>query len=70
MVNIFPFIGAAIFQVLIGMLLSGSAGGLKAYSAEGFRYMFLICLVGSVISLGAAFFLRETLSPIPDSSPV
>jgi len=67
MVNIFPFIGAAIFQVVIGMVLSGSAGGMKAYAVEGFRYMFLICLTGSVVSLGAAFFLKETLSPTPES---
>ncbi len=68
MVNIFPFIGAAIFQVLIGAVLSGSAGGMEAYSVAGFRYMFLICLAGSVLSLAAAFFLKETLSTAPKSS--
>jgi len=61
-VNLFPFIGAAIFQVLIGAVLTSGSAGQAGYTPAGFRYMFLICLAGSVISLAAAFFSKETLN--------
>ncbi len=61
MVNIFPFIGAAVFQVLMGAVLSAGSHGEMIYAVSGFRYMFLICLAGALVSLVAAFFLRETL---------
>jgi len=61
MVNIFPFIGAAVFQVLMGAVLSGGSRGQMLYSVAGFRSMFLICLAGAVVSLVVAFFLQETL---------
>ncbi len=61
MVNIFPFIGAAVFQVLMGAVLSGGNHGQIIYSVTGFRHMFLICLAGAVVSLVVAFFVRETL---------
>ncbi len=59
-VNMFPFIGAALFQIATGSLLAGD-GTSAAYSVAGFQNMFLMFLVGAVISLGAAFLLRETL---------
>ena len=58
-VNMFPFFGGALFQVGIGVLVAGR--GPAAYSAAGFRGMFLAFLVGSIISLGAALLMRETL---------
>jgi sugar phosphate permease len=61
MVNIFPFIGAAVFQVLIGAVLSGGSHGQMVYSVAGFRQMFQICLAGALVSLVVAFFVRETL---------
>jgi len=61
LVNIFPFLGAAVFQVLMGAVLSGGNPGEMHYSVAGFRYMFLICLAGALVSLLASFFLRETL---------
>jgi len=60
-VNLFPFIGAAIFQVLIGTVLTSASGTRAAYTLAGFRYMFVICLAGSAISLVAAVFSQETL---------
>lgn len=62
MVNIFPFIGAAVFQVLIGAVLSGGSQGQMVYSVAGFRQMFQICLAGALVSLVVAFFVRETLA--------
>ena len=61
MVNLFPFLGGALFQVVIGAVVS--RGGLDGtrYSLAGYQDMFLICLVGAVISLVTAVFLKETL---------
>ncbi len=61
LVNIFPFIGAAVFQIIMGAMVSSGGGGQTAYTVEGFRRLFLICVVGTAVSLGASSFLRETL---------
>ena len=61
MVNLFPFVGATFFQILIGSVLSAQGDGQTPYAAIGYRYMFLICLAGAVISLAAAVVMRETL---------
>ena len=62
MVNLFPFIGAAVFQVLIGAVLTAGSHGQVEYSIESFRYMFIICTIDAALSLAIAFFLKETLS--------
>ncbi|RLF56329.1 MAG: hypothetical protein DRN37_08295 [Thermoplasmata archaeon] len=64
LVNIFPFIGAAVFQVLIGAVLSVGNPEEMNYTVTGFRRMFLICLAGAIVSLAASFFLRETLNKV------
>jgi MFS family permease len=61
-INLFPFAGAAVFQVLIGAVLTARSPGQGQYTAAGFRYMFLICLAGAVLSLAAALTMKETLS--------
>ena len=60
-INLFPFAGAALFQILIGAVLTARSLGQAQYTAVGFRYMFLICLAGSIVSLVAAFMMKETL---------
>jgi len=60
-VNLFPFAGATLFQILIGAVLTAQSHGLTPYATIGYRYMFLICLAGGALSLAAAFFLKETL---------
>jgi MFS family permease len=62
MVNLFPFFGGAILQVVVGAVLS--AGGLEdgGYSLAGYRNMFLIYLLGAAISLIASILLQETLT--------
>ena len=60
-INLFPFAGAAFFQVLIGAVLTAQSRGQGQYATVGFRYMFLICLAGAVISLAASFIMKETL---------
>jgi sugar phosphate permease len=61
LVNIFPFLGGALFQVAAGAVVGRGAGTVGVYSVSGFRNMFLLFLVGSLVSLTAAFLLRETL---------
>ncbi len=60
-VNLFPFIGAAIYQVIIGAVLTAGSHAQGQYAAVSFRYMFLICLVGALLSLAASLFMEETL---------
>lgn len=61
-INLFPFAGAAVFQVLIGAVLTARSLGQGQYTTAGFRHMFLICLTGAVMSLVAALAMKETLS--------
>ena len=60
-INLFPFAGGAIFQVLIGAVLTAQSLDQGQYTTAGFRHMFLICLAGAVLSLVAAFLIKETL---------
>jgi sugar phosphate permease len=60
-VNLFPFMGGAIFQVIIGAVLTAGGQAQGKYPLTGFRYMFLICLAAASISLIASFFMKETL---------
>lgn len=61
MVNLFPFLGGALFQVVGGAVLtiSGKDGG--GYSLAGYQDMFVTYVVGSLISLVAAVLLKENL---------
>ena len=61
-VNLFPFMGGAIFQVVIGAVLTAESHTHGRYALIGFRYMFLICLAAALVSLAAAFCIKETLS--------
>ena len=61
-VNLFPFMGGAIFQVIIGAVLTAGGQTPGKYSLTGFRYMFLICLAAALLSLTASFFMKETLN--------
>jgi len=60
-VNLFPFAGATFFQILIGVVLTAQSDGQIPYAAAGYRYMFLICLAGAILSLAAAVVMKETL---------
>ncbi len=69
-VNLFPFIGAAVFQVLIGAVLTAGSQGQTGYRTESFQYMFLICLAGAVLSLLATLFIKETLDVTEKSGKI
>ena len=60
-VNLFPFAGAAFFQILIGAILAPGGENPSVYSVQAFRYMFLVCLAGAIVSLVAAILLKETI---------
>ena len=60
-VNLFPFAGAAFFQILIGAVLTGHVQGQEHYAIIGYQTMFLICLAGAVLSLAAALLMQETM---------
>lgn len=60
-VNLFPFAGAAFFQILIGAVLSAGGKAQSGYTVEAFRHMFLICLAGAMVSLIAALLMKETI---------
>jgi sugar phosphate permease len=59
--NFFPFLGGAVFQVLIGAIVSRDEGTETGYSLAGYQHMFLFCAATSFVSLIAACFLTETL---------
>jgi sugar phosphate permease len=60
-VNLFPFLGGAIFQPIVGRLLDAypkAAAG--AYSLDGYRAMLLLLLGMSIIVVASTFFMKET----------
>jgi len=60
-VNLFPFLGGAVFMPLLGKVLdSYPKDGSIEYSVHGYRMVLLILLIASVISLTCTFFMKET----------
>jgi sugar phosphate permease len=62
-VNLFPFLGGAVFMPLLGRVLDmypKSAGG--GYSLEAYSNLLLVLLGASVVSLLCTFFMKETFS--------
>lgn len=64
MVNLFPFLGGAVFMPLLGWVLDAypksAAGG---YSLEAYSMLLLILLGAAVISLVCTFLMKETFNP-------
>ncbi|MCU0598341.1 MAG: MFS transporter [Desulfobacterales bacterium] len=60
-VNLFPFLGGAVFMPLLGRILDAfpriSDGG---YPLEGYQTMFLVLLLSSIACLICAFLMKET----------
>ncbi|MFN3384048.1 MAG: MFS transporter [Archaeoglobaceae archaeon] len=58
-INVFPFVGAGIFQTIMGYLMD-SVGKLgEKYPVEAYKLSFEFCLVASVVSLILLFFVKE-----------
>ena len=60
-VNILPFTGGALSQLLIGLVLDYS-GRLTTYPAQAYRIAFVGFLAAAILALISALFLRETFS--------
>ena len=64
MVNLFPFLGGAVFMPLLGRVLDAypktAAGG---YSLAAYKMLLLILLGASVVSLICTFLIKETFNP-------
>ena len=62
-VNLFPFLGGAVFMPVLGQVLDAypltAAGG---YSLAGYRTLLMFLLAASVVALICTFFMRETFS--------
>jgi sugar phosphate permease len=62
LVNFFPFLGGAIFQVILGAVLDSqgltTTGG---FSLQGFRYSFLVLFLCGSAALISSLFLKETM---------
>jgi sugar phosphate permease len=61
LVNLFPFLGGAGLQVLVGYILEGQAKVGQAYPAAAYRQAFSVFLVASAISFVFALLVKETL---------
>ena len=64
-VNLFPFLGGAVFQPVLGWILDSypkTASG--AYSLEGYKAILLVLFGASVVALISTFFMKETF-PLP-----
>lgn len=60
-VNLFPFLGGAVFMPFLGKILDRyprDASG--AYAIEGYSAMLLVLLVSALIALGCAMMIKET----------
>jgi sugar phosphate permease len=62
LVNFFPFLGGAVFQVVLGTVLDSQ--GLAAsggFAIAGFKHSFLVLLGCALAALISSFFLKETM---------
>jgi MFS family permease len=60
--NFFAMLGAACWQVLMGIVVTlGEKHVANIYPVSGYRRIFLLCVIASVVSVGSALCLRETL---------
>jgi sugar phosphate permease len=61
LLNLFPFLGGALFQPLLGHLLERGGRIGDAFTVAGYRHAFLALFFCAVIAFVASLFLKETL---------
>jgi sugar phosphate permease len=64
LVNFFPFLGGALFQIILGAVLDSQ--GLTAtggFSLQGFRYALLLLFICGIAALASSLFIKETMAP-------
>ncbi|MFO7715426.1 MFS transporter [Desulfosarcina sp.] len=67
-VNLFPFLGGAVYMPLMGKILDlypREASG--AYALEGYTTMMLVLLISAVLALGCTLVMKETFKRQPAS---
>jgi len=65
-VNLFAFLGGAIFQPVLGWILDSYPGAaLGEFSLAGYRLMLLALLIGAAICLISTFMMKETFPALP-----
>ena len=63
LVNLFPFLGGAVFQPLLGYILElGGKTDAGAFTLLGYRNAFFALFLCSIVSLAASLFVKETLA--------
>jgi sugar phosphate permease len=63
MVNLFPFLGGAIYMPLLGWILDTHAGmKTGAYAVEGYSTMLMFLLASAGAALVCALFMKETIA--------
>jgi sugar phosphate permease len=65
MVNVFPFLGGAVYMPLLGWILdSHAATGSGAHTAAGYSAMLMFLLISAGGALVCACFMKETMPPL------
>jgi sugar phosphate permease len=60
-VNLFPFLGGAVYMPMLGKILDAyprDASG--AYALEGYTAMLLVLFISAVVALGCILMMKET----------
>ncbi len=66
-VNLFPFLGGAVSQPVLGRVLDAyPKTAMGAYSLEGYKAMLLVLLGAAVAALVCTFFMKETFPRFPE----
>ena len=61
LVNLFPFLGGAVLQVIVGLVLESKGQVNGAFPVEAYQMGFMVFLAAAVIAFIATFFIKETL---------
>ncbi len=61
LVNLFPFMGGALLQVIVGLVLESQGQVEGAFTAQAYQKGFLVFLVSAAISFAASLFVKETV---------
>ncbi len=61
LINLFPFIGGALFQPLIGYILEQSGRINGAFTVSGYRQAMLVFFLCSLIAFISSLFIKETM---------
>ena len=61
LVNIFPFAGGAVFQVLLGYILERHVQAQGIFTLAGYQQAFLVLFFCGIIALLSSLFMKETM---------